>query len=707
MDISQKRMTETWTGRAACLLLALVWFASMGVADANAYSYVPLLLGLGLVVLLALSAMIRGAKTVPLSKTAWLSLGVGCYFLVRCLCSFSVVESWREASIILGCGVFYVAGIYAAQGRSLRPLLVCVLLAGLLNLLYFGLMQGTDVPMEWAGRPSVGPGSENHRPITLFVYKNHAAAFLCMVGLLLFAAALWWQKLGWKSLPVCVPAAACVLLSFECHSRAPYFMAPMMLIGGWLLWFVIKMYADDKLGVGVILSGFVLLALMGVGICSALLEPDLIHFFEDTDSHGRFVIWRETCRLLADTPLWGHGASSVQWLIMEQPNLKVPFFGMANYAHNEYLQGWVDYGLIGLLCMAFVVGGHVFRGIRVMASEAVSPRQRVLTALALLCLLGWSACSMVDFFWHHFAIAAMTAFAAGMAASPYPYTNARRGIRRKVSAQTAKGRGAVSLFGLLAVGVSVWLVSRTLPAWELQWEFNRLSCAGADENGEKRHALLESLVPIYPATELMDQYYRIPRHRDRWQTEVNLLRMTLDANPHQLYTAVMLAELLSRHGRYEEAESVYRRYYPGDGSDRTFHADWANMYALNVLRRGQRLRVSGNIPMAYSLMQYGLRIVKKQPATWSVDIKYRSDEHVWQHSGKYMPNWKKYIKARQQDVAVMRMLKVEPDDSWQEPMEPGGKPSLYRRYGAVKEEEKGASAASAPSSAGKAQKKER
>lgn len=673
-------MTETWTGRAACGLLAAVWFVSMGVADANAYSYVPLLAGLAVVILLAISAMIRGAKVVQLSRTAWVSLGIGGYFLVRCLCSPSVVESWQEASTILGCGVFYVAGVYAAQGRSLRPVLTMLVIAAVLNLVYFWLMQYTDVPMEWAGRPAVGPGSVNHRPTTLFVYKNHAAAFLCMTGMLLFAAALWMKRVGWERLALCLLGGLCVLISAECNSRSPYFMAPSLLFIGWILWVVIKLYEDEKLGIGTILSGFFLLGMLGVVGCSALFDSDIIHFVETINSHDRFGIWREVCRLLPETPIWGHGALSVQWLVMALPDLHLQVYSMANMAHNEYLQVWVDYGLIGLIGMLLLICGHTIRAILVMSSEAVAARRRILTAMALLCLSGWSICGIVDFFWHHFAIAGMTAFAAGMTASPFAYTNVRRCIHRKIAAQTAKGKGALALIGVSAAGCILWLVSHMLPAWNVQWEFNRLSQVGADENGEKRHALLTELVPLYPATELMDQYFRIHRFRDRWEKETELLRTTLEANPMQIHTAVMLAELLSRHERYTEAETIYRRYYPGDGTDRTLHADWANMYALNLLRRGQSLWAKGDKPLAYSLIQYGLHVAENSSG-WSVDSPYRADKHVWNINGKYMPEWGRYLKARKQDVAVMKMLGVEPDDSWQAP-DASGKPALYRRYGA-------------------------
>lgn len=693
-------MTETWTGRAACLLLALVWFVSMGVADANAYSYVPLLAGLIVVILLALSAMIRGAKVVQLSKTAWISLGMGAYFLIRCLCSPSVVESWQEASTILGCGIFYVAGIYAAQGRSLRTVLWLLVIAGVLNLVYFGLMQYTDVPMEWAGRPAVGPGSINHRPVTLFVYKNHAAGFLCMVGMLLFSAVLGVKTNSIHRIGLCAFSMLCVLISTGCHSRSPYFMIPVMLLELWVLGVVIKLYEDDKLGLGTILSGFVILGLLGVSFCSLLFEPDIIRFFESMDSHGRFDIWREACRLLPQAPAWGHGALSAQWLTMAQPDLRLHLFAMANFTHNEYLQVWVDYGLIGLGCMLFIIFRHTYRGFIIMSSDKVSPRQRLLTAAALLCLIGWSACCIVDFFWHHFAIAGMTAFAAGITASPYPYENARKGIQRKVRLQTTQGKALLSFSGLIAAGCAGWLCVHTLPAWQAQWEFNRLSLPGTDETGERRHAILSQLVPHYPATELMDQYFRIPRHRDYWRQETALLRTVLTANPRQLNTAVMLAELLSRHGEYEEAETVYRRYYPGDGADRTSHADWANMYALNLLRRGQHLWATGHQPMAYSLLRYGLQIASTQDSLWSADIPARDDEHVWNTNGKYMPRWREYLKARRQDVAVMKLLKVEPDDSWQAP-DASGKPALYRRYGAPESLGKADSAASAPAAAKK------
>lgn len=670
-------MTETLTGRIACVLLALVWFVSMGVGDANAYSYVPLLAGLALVVLLALSAMIRGAKVVRLSATAWVSLGIGVYFLVRCLCSFSVVESWREASIILGCGVFYVAGVYAAQGRSLRTVGTVLTIAVALNVIYWCLMQQPDVPMEWAGRPAVGPGSINHRPVTLFVYKNHAGAFLMMGGMLLASLVLWARGAWWRVLPA-VLAIVAILLSGECQSRAPHLLAPLLLIGLWVMSVVLKLYADEKLGWLTILSGFLILGCIGVALCCAFFDPSVLNFFANVDSHNRFGFWREIVPLLPDVPLWGKGASSVPWLLL--PITQVTDM-LVNYAHNEYLQVWVDYGLVGLGGMTFVLVIHGCRAFLVLASEKVSHQQRILTAMALICLFGWAVAAFVDFFWHHFAIAGMTAFSAGILASPFAYEERKTGRVRKVTLQQYQGKGVLALAGVGAISLCAWLGSKSYPAWAVQWEFNRLSAPGTDATGDARHALLRDLVPVYPASGLMDMYYYIPRSSDDWEEEIRLMKLVLEANPHQLYTVTMIGKLLTDHDQYERAERLYRRYYVGDEMV-SASADWAGFYALNLLQWGHWLTLHGNVPGGYSRMRYALKVIAPHNGPRQFDHPYRGDNQVWTQNGFFLPYWWQYVKNREQDVKVLEMLGTETDDAWQAPMEPGGKPSLYRRRAA-------------------------
>lgn len=676
-------MTETLTGRAACVLLALVWFVSMGVGDANAYSYVPLLAGLAVVVLLALSAMIRGAKVARLSATAWVSLGIGVYFLVRCLCSFSVVESWREASIILGCGVFYVAGVYAAQGRSLRTVGIVLAVAVALNVLYWWLMRQPDVPMEWAGRPAVGPGSVNHRPVTLFVYKNHAGAFLMMGGMLLAALALW-ARGGWKKAGAAVIAVSAIYLSGQCGTRAIYLLAPLLLFGMWVLSVVIRLYTEEHLGWLTILSGFAILGGIGGGLCYAVFEPSVLNWVTQINSHDRYGIWQLCLQVVQDVPLWGAGTGAVQWLLLPLNNITGY---MINYAHNEYLEAWVDYGAIGLGCVLVVLGWHGGRAFLILASDQVTHCRRVLTSLALLCLFGWAVVSFADFHWHHFAIAGMTAFSAGILASPFGYVEKKTGRLRKVMLQQHKGKGVLALAGVCVMGLCAWLASQSYPVWRCQWEFNRLATQKeADEDGNARHAMLKALAPGYPASELMDMYYKIPGGTDDRDQEVALLERVLAANPRQLYTVIMLGNILTDHGQYEQAERLYRRYFVRDGMDSAVVAEWSGYYALNLLQWGHWCVLNGDAKGGYSRMRYALRVVLANQTPLYRQFRGRASRSGkgWLQTGKDVPGWTQYVLSRMQDVKVLELLGTEADDSWQAPLEQGGKPALYRRYAAPK-----------------------
>lgn len=670
--ISQKRLTETFPGRTAALLLALIWIASMSMTDINAYSYLPTLAGLVVVILLALSAMIRGARAVQLSWLAWCSLGIGGYFLARCLCSFDVVSSWREAGLILACGVFYVAGIYAAQGRSLKPVVGVLLVAVLLNMAFFYLMQHTDVPVEWTGRPAFGPGGENNRPVTLFVYKNHAGAFFALSGMLLVAAALW-KGGGKRMLLPAVAGVGSVALSDSCGTRAVLLLAPVTAVLGWILWVALKLHDEEKNSVGVILSGFVILGGIGFGICALFFDRDLVSWVMSIDTHNRYNMWGECCRYLRETPLWGHGADSVPWLL--NPTLG----GMAalvNFAHNEYLQVWLDYGLIGLGCMLFILFAHIVRGGFILLSSQTIFRQKLFASLALLCLIGWAVASFVDYFWHQAALATMTAFSAGALASPYPCR--RHGRLCGVQVQGAAGKGGLAMAGCGAVACCAWLCTLFASAWEQQWTFNRLAAGEADADGAQRLAIINALLPQYPSHRLLDTAYTLPGQTP-WPEEEQMLNFVLAANPQQIYMAAMLGRLYTEQGRYTEAEALYRRTFHGDGMPRRANTSWPTFYFYNLILWGHDCWVHGDMPGAYSRMAYALNILKNAHLSLGAASCYQCD--MWQPTPEQWAYWKTYIASREQDVWLLSILGTQPDDSWMQPAEPGGKPALYRRYG--------------------------
>lgn len=679
-SISQKRMTETVPGRLAALLLALIWIASMSMTDINAYSYFPTLAGLVVVVLLALSAMIRGARTVQLSWLAWCSLAIGGYFLARCLCSFDVVSSWREAGLILSCGVFYVAGVYAAQGRSLKPVVSVLLLAVLLNMAFFYLMRHTDVPMEWTGRPAFGPGGENHRPVTLFVYKNHAGAFLVLSGMLLVAASLWCGFRRSLMLLLAAVGVGAVALSDSCGTRAVLLLAPFMAAAGWILWVVLKINSSEKLSLGVILSGFAISGIIGFGVCALFFDAELASWAMSIDTHGRYYAWGVCCRFLHDAPLWGYGADSVPWLLA---SCYEKTGGLMNFAHNEYLQAWVDYGLLGVSGMLFILFTHLVRGGLILLAGPTPFTQKVLTALAVLCLFSWATASFVDFFWHQAAMASMSAFAAGVLASPYPYE--KRGRTCRVQVQGAAGKGVLALTGCACLACCSWLGSLLAPSWAQQWAFNRLSAEGADDTGVQRLDVIKRLLTQYPSHRLLDTAYDLPGYF-AWAEEEQMLLRVLEANPRQIYMIAMLGRLYTEQGRYTEAERLYRSSFTGDGPPRLHSTSWPNFYLYNLLLWGHARVLQGDMPGGYSRMLYALNMQKN--ARLPINEAYRTYHDAWTLTPEQKEYWETYFAARKQDVRLFKVLGVQPDDSWMHPMEPGGKPALYRRYGLSDEAER-------------------
>lgn len=673
-DIAQTRLTETFCGRTAAVLLGVLWIAAMAVGDANAYSYVPMQAGLALVSLLALSAMIRGAKVARLSALGWCSLGIGVYFLVRCLCSFSVVESWREATIILGCGVFYVAGSFAAQGRSLKPVIVVLLSALILNIAAFFLSHYTELPMEYWGRPAAGPGGVNSRPVSLFIYKNFAGTFFILSGMIIAATAVLAPLQRYARISMLTVGVVAVFVSAYTGSRA-YFVLPLiMLVEIGVLRVIFRSLSAEKMDTVVLLSAFVITGCLVASVCVFMLDTGVFSKLVGVNTHGRYAMWKEVCRLLPEAPLWGYGASSVPWLALPFAE-KMPT--IVNYAHNEYLQAWVDYGLIGLAGALFVVIGHSARLFRIFTSEQVSVTQRVLTALALLCFVSMAICCMVDFYWHNFSMAAMTAFAAGILAAPYPCSVRKRQRVQRIAGR--KERASLALCSVACCGLCLWLMGGCFPAWSKQWEYNRLSKPGVDESGAARRGLIAALVPGYPASALVDQYVREPHIGSSVETDLQLFRIVFAANPHQLCLITMQGKMLTDNGRYAEAETLYRRYYPGDGPLSTASMDWSNFYALNLLQWGQACLRSGDVAGAHSRMSYALRVVDAgRGFPFGDSVRYVCGR-VEEPEKYFLPYWQGYVRNRRQDVQVMEQIGVPKDNSWMLPLEPGGKPSLYRR----------------------------
>lgn len=674
------RLTESLPGRMSGWLLVALWVFSMSGVDAHAFSSYPVCVALLVVLALVAVAMLRGARLVRMSWLGWCSLAVGGYFLARCLCSYAVVDSWCEAVLIMGAVVYYVAGVYAAQSR--RPgVLFAVLAAALLaNVAAYWVLRQPGADASWLGRAAQTPAGPNSKPLTLFVYKNFAGVFLCAGACVLGAWSLWCQR-GWLRVTGVAVSLVALLVSFLCGTRAVYIVLPLAFIGLWLVQLLVRLYSDKRLGWGNAAVAGVLLVAGAVLVYDFLFGYHLAGVLSSADSHLRYLIWGSVCEVLPSVPFYGCGANVAQWEI-------VPWYNewqLPNYVHNEYLQVWVDYGLLGLLLMLGVLLFHVVQAGRCIASEYVDERRRVLAGLAALLLVLVAVYALVDFPWHSFALVALCAFACGVLASPFahagePLFGGRRwaaGSHVPVRAERPVGR-VVLLVLILAMGGGFCRLATTLrPAWKAQWEYAALCCPGADPTGDARRAFIAGLLPLYPSPAFMDTYFMLPPTHDRQlPLREQLLKQALAANPRQLFTLTMLVDVLGAQGKYAEADRLMREYYVGEAMPASLLNNWPAYYAYNLLIWGRYEMRQGNHAKAASLLESALGIHQVSPIHFNPI--WRSGAQPWREHGGIKPGLPKLIENSRLDLRMLRAIGVQPDAAWKQPYAPGGRPALYQ-----------------------------
>lgn len=670
-----KRLTESIPGRVAGWLLAVLWVYSLSGVDSNAYSTFPVCIVFAAVSLLVLLCFLLGCRVVRMSWLGWFSLAAGGYFLCRCLNSYALVESWGESALIVGAGVYYIAGVYVAQNRRYGSILWILGVALLLSMLVWWVAQQPWFCLEWTGRALHTPAGRNSIPKALLVYKNFAGFFFIAGGVALGAWAIWILR-GWRRAFLCVFAGCSVALSFLCATRAPAFLAPIALLGLWVFDVLVQLYSGRKISAFSYIIGGILMVLVLVALYDFFFGRTISAFFDGTDSHGRYGIWAAVCEVLPHTPLWGYGASAVPWEVQ-------PFFvagNLANYAHNEYLQVWLDYGCLGLFLMLTIVVGHVVYGLRSVASDRITAERRALNSIALLLLVFSSAYAASDFPWHSFAIVAMTAFSCGVLASPFARSLDARKWRTREQAPVVPvlAQKRVGMLVILASGLlvwSAWMGMKFYPVWCAQWEYNRLSTEGNDKYAHQRRALIAELLPSYPDSALMDAYYMLPHYGSDWKERERLLKIALEANPKQLYVVRMLVDALIRQNKYADAEALMREKYPFDASRVFYLRNWPAYYTLNLLLWAREDLMHNRRETALSKMEYALAI--QQWRKMRFEYGTGRTKLPWKQVGDTKPWLNDVVRACKCDIRLLKQLGVQPDDGWREPMKPGGRPSLY------------------------------
>ena len=163
---------------------------------------------------------------------------------------------------------------------------------------------------------------------------------------------------------------------------------------------------------GVLLAGFLFLTPDGFITLYARTAT-----FEGLVAEGRLLLWRETLPLIQSYPWLGCGLGSYESAFLRYKKSWPDVTD--NYAHNDYLQGLAEFGIVGFLICATLIGSIAVQAFRVSV-RAGSPSVRL---LALACLGSIAAIlthSLTDFNLYIPANTMLFAWVLGIAAALNP-----------------------------------------------------------------------------------------------------------------------------------------------------------------------------------------------------------------------------------------------------------------------------------------------
>ncbi len=678
------RFVDSIWGRAAAYLMLLIWIASMAIVDSQAYSQAPILIATSILCILGLIALSLRLKFVQTPALSWVTLGVAAYMLVRAWTSYSVFEAYSDIGIILGCIVFYLAGISIAPTLRAGTTLIRVLcLAVILNIIFWIVMNKTEMSISILGRPEIGLAGEQSRHMSLFLYKNFAGAFFILGGALLIWFSIWSRRLS--GIFYALIGIISLIFSFYCATRAVFFLIPVVTLIGWFLWFLLRIFTTGKISWFDGIFGLAFIIGLVMLIYDFFYGTGVMSFITGIDTHLRTEIWGLLLQVLPDAPLWGYGSGASQWEI-------APLFNdwaSPNYAHNEYFQLWTDYGIIALFATLILLLLHVIKGVILLTAEEPSHERRLVTAIAIFTLLGLAALSITDFVWHQYALATATAFCCGIIAAPVRRKHGnifkqwlgqdRQWIREQmieVKAQGTKGSILLALSLTLVLAMSVYESWVLTPQYTAQWTLN----SQAKEFRPYTSEQYETILDRYPDYLILERYliaHPVMERDAHAQRAKQYLAASLEKNPKNIYNLLHLVEMNNYLGHFTENEHLMRQHLPRGGSDPVLVVQPHVAYGLNIISQGLQALSENKPEKALSMLDYGLKIHQRQALYINNAYIKDAPKHL---AGPQRPGLQELLKAATTQRDFLLGLGIQPDHQWKAPL-PGEKQgALYQRY---------------------------
>lgn len=541
-----------------------LFFLAMAVAGVFAVGMEPYACGLPLL-LMAVAVLLgswqRDYEARPRIVLAWIAMTV-VYFGWRMGQSAIVDFARSDALLLVGAVLAFWWVVFCRKSAQFTYWLVGLWVIMIANVVVAALQAYHDVDVYQL----LGERTTKEFPSGLYFHYNHFANFLLGGGLLSFG----YGMAGKMKTPLRVVALVMYVMSvygvYLSHSRGAWLglgCGSALVLVGWLanLWRTKKSWAGVALVAATVLAPVLVTGAWQVG-------SQAVSNRNNGDS-GRLEFASIAVDLIQEKPLWGGGSRSFFYDSFAKWNANELWMGSGDiqYAHNEYLQAAVDYGVVGLVLLLGVFVIVMFRGVALLTvSDATSTANAgiALGAMAALCAMGVQA--FFSFVYHVLPdVVLMSCCIGWLVREPWALQSVQK--TSEAGYRFSWPQGVVGI----AVAVVAGVVSmRDAAAWFAMYprlDFPRVEDSVSADRQRKALALRPDFRTMSDLARLLLESYQDPEgsaeeKKARLEEALAWQEAVIRRAPDSYPDLVNLALIYDAMGRFDDAQPLYEKVLP-------------------------------------------------------------------------------------------------------------------------------------------------
>lgn len=499
------------------------------------------------------------------------------YFLARALLSDAIDLGVKDLFLVLSGLMIYLLTCYWRRGRMFyRFIIGAVIILALLNFLNF-------LPHFEKLRDEIIPFAKGNSVTGLFNHRNFMSHYMMMIVLLFLSIFICYRNNKLLKYFCLLLAIIGIFAIYTVKARGGY----LGLIAGF---FVLSIYINDyylknnksgffakfvKIGKVIVLLGVIgLLGKFGKDIYNERSTSNL----NATELGDRLHYFSQAIDQIPDAPLFGSGSMSYSYKsYLYWGNLDRNYMDHI-WVHNEFIQAFTDYGLIGLLLILGLLALHIWNALKYSLIDT-SPSNsshsvdnfNFLRVAGLCMIIGSSIDMMGSFPAHSYPNIMLMAIACAWmtfknSEEPMSGESTEPPVNNKLG---AKSFSAITflIFGSISLIIAIpqLKAARIFSQYEIYDDSTNWSAKESMQSGWL--PALEQVITVAPTylrhERLSSLYMELAATKDGMEAESDIEKAlfhsekALDRHPYDMVSIANRASCLFKMKRYKEADQWY------------------------------------------------------------------------------------------------------------------------------------------------------